>query len=76
MKSVVKELLADNGTRKVQIFQREDGSFGFEAFRLSDDPFEMCWIPYGRFSECVARNEQIAEREARGRVDWLRDDET
>ena len=70
---IVKELVASDGTRKVQIFQRENGTFGFEALRFSDDPLEMCWIPEGRFSLCFADEVQIAEREARDRVDWLRD---
>lgn len=34
----------------------------------------MCWIPYGRYSLCIAASAEIAEREARGRVDWLRDE--
>ncbi len=76
MRSVVNELVARHGKRKVQIFRREDGSFGFEALRFSDDPQELCWIPDGRFSECFAEDEQTAEFEARGRVDWLRDNES
>jgi hypothetical protein len=73
MRSIVKELVARDGKRKVQIFRREDGSFGFEALRFSDEPLEMCWIPYGRFSECFAGDEQKAESEARSRVRWLQD---
>lgn len=71
MKDIVKELLSPDGTRKVQIFQRSDGSFGFKSFRFSDDPLELCWIPHGRYSECFAPTAEAAEREARGRVDWL-----
>lgn len=72
MKDVVKELVARDRKRKVQIYRREDGSFGFEARRFSEEPRELCWIPYGRFSECFAADLQTAEFEARGRVDWLR----
>ena len=71
MKQIVKELLAPDGTRKVQVFQRDDGSFGFESLRFSDHPLEMSWIPHGRFSECFAPSAEIAEHEARSRVDWL-----
>ena len=74
MDSIVKELTARDGKRKVRIFRREDRSFGFEALRFSDEPLEMCWIPDGRFSACVAESQEVAEREARGRVDWLRDE--
>jgi hypothetical protein len=73
MKTIVRELVAPDGKRKVRIFQRDDGSFGFESLRFSEDPPDMCWIPHGRFSECIAPSEEIAEREARGRVDWLGD---
>jgi hypothetical protein len=69
VKQIVKELVASDGTRKVQIFQRDDGSFGFESFRFSDDPLERCWIPHGRYSECFAPSAEAAEFEARGRVD-------
>lgn len=68
---IVKELLSEDGTRKVEIFERDNGTFGFKALKFSDDPLEMSWFPYGRFSDCFAPNESIAEREARGRVEWL-----
>jgi hypothetical protein len=73
MKALIKELLAPDGKWKVQIFRRDDGTFGFESLRFSEEPLEMCWIPHGRYSECFARTAEVAEREARGRVDWLRD---
>jgi hypothetical protein len=74
MKAVVKELMSQDGARKVQIFRRDDGTFGFDAWRFSDNSLEMCWIPYGQYPECVAPTPEIAEREARGRVEWLRDE--
>jgi len=74
MKSTVKELTASDGRKMVQIFRRQDGSFGFEVFRFSDDPRERCWVPTGRYSECHASSAEAAETEARGRVDWLHDD--
>jgi hypothetical protein len=73
MKAAVKELMSQDGTRKVQIFRRDDGSFGFESWRFSDEPLEGCWIPDGRYAEHVAPTQEIAEREARSRVDWLRE---
>jgi hypothetical protein len=74
MRRIVKEIVAIDGKRKVRIFRRRNGTFGFEALLFSDRPLEMSWVPDGRFSECVAQDEGIAEREARGRVDWLRDE--
>ncbi len=71
MRTVVKELVARDGKQKVEIFRRDDGSFGFAVLRFSDESLELCWIPYGRFSECFADDKQTAESEARSRVDWL-----
>jgi hypothetical protein len=74
VKTIVKELVAPDGKRKLLVFRRDDGSFGFESLRFSDEPLEMCWIPHARFSECFAPTAEIAECEARDRVDWLRDE--
>jgi hypothetical protein len=74
MNTIVKEFVAPDGKRKLQVFRRDDGSFGFESLRFSEEPLEMCWIPHGPFSECFAPTAEIAEDEARGRVDWLRDE--
>ncbi len=67
----VRELLSKDGTRKVEIFERDNGTYGFEVLKFSDDPKEMCWMPYGRFSKCFASSADIAEREARERIEWL-----
>ena len=72
--TIVKEIVAPDGKRKVRIFRRDNGSFGFESLRFSEEPREMSWIPHGRFFECFALSAKLAEREARGRVDWLRDE--
>jgi hypothetical protein len=73
-KTIVKEMIATDGKRKVQVFRRDDGSYGFESLRLSEEPLERSWIPHGRFSQCIAASAETAESEARGRVDWLRDE--
>ena len=39
---VVKEILSADGMRKIEIFRRPDGSYGFEGYRLSDEPRERC----------------------------------
>lgn len=64
MRTVVKELLSPDGKRKVVIFRRDDGTFGFESVRFTDDSLERSWIPSGRLSECFARDERTAEAEA------------
>ena len=71
MKRVVKTILSPDGLRKVEIYQRGNGSFGFVAMRFSNEPTEMCWREDGRYSACHTPTIEIAEREARGRVKWL-----
>jgi hypothetical protein len=72
MKTVVKEFVSRDRTLKVHIFRRDSGTFGFDQWKFSDEPRERCWIPFGRFSECIAPDAQTAEDEARQRVEWLR----
>ncbi len=72
MYSVIKEILAPDGKHKVEIIHRSDGSFGFEAWKFSDEPMEQCWFPYGRYSICFAADAATAEKEARERVDFIK----
>jgi hypothetical protein len=69
MNVVVKTIISADGLRKIEIFTRSDGSYGFEGYRFSPESLEGCWIPYG-FHGCRAEDAAIAEREALGRVDW------
>lgn len=72
MSLVVKEIVDESGRRKVELFRRDDGTYGFEDLRYYKDQYEDGWSPHGRYSQCFAATLEIAEREARGRVDWLR----
>jgi hypothetical protein len=69
--TTVQTIYDDAKKRRVIILQREDGSFGFEEQRFSDEPLEMCWIPFGRYSVCHCDTAERALVEARGRVTWL-----
>jgi hypothetical protein len=53
----------------VDIFAREDGSFGFEEYRR--DPEDGQWRCLHRYSSQVFSSEQDAAAEARVRVPWL-----
>jgi hypothetical protein len=55
--------------RRVVIFQRDDGSFGFDAEHFFDDPLEMAWLQSGFDSRCDTAERALVE--ARGRVRWL-----
>ena len=69
---VERELMAADGRHKVEIFRRENGTYGFAALRWSDEPLERCWVPFGRYSECFALDADSAVVEAKSRVEWLR----
>jgi hypothetical protein len=69
---VEKELMARDRKHKVEIFRRDNGSYGFTALRWSDERTEMCWLPFGRYSECFAPDLETAEAEAKSRVEWPR----
>jgi len=72
MPDLVLQTLTDiTGKRRVHIFKRENGTFGFEEEYWSDDEFERCWIPAGRQMFSICDSQEIALREARGRIGWL-----
>ncbi len=63
-------LYDDSKKRRVVVFQRGDGTFGFEHERFAEDPLEMTWIPVGRTdARCDTVGRALAE--ARARVSWL-----
>ena len=58
-----------HGDYCVDLFLREDGSFGFEEYRR--DPEEGRWRCLRRYAGRVFRSEQEAEAQARAYVPWL-----
>lgn len=65
---VVETIWSADKTRRVEIFQRSGGSFGFEEWRYSID--ELSWFWFGRYSESFTDTREAALREARARVSW------
>ncbi len=66
---VVRTIWNANRTRRVDVFQREKGQFGFEEFTYGIE--EQSWFPYGRRSESFTYSSEAAIREARERVGWV-----
>jgi hypothetical protein len=58
--------------RRVKILRRESGTFYYEQEYFSDEPLEMCWIPTGRRVTGFYDTKETAEIEARGNIDWLK----
>jgi hypothetical protein len=57
--------------RRVLIFQRDDGTFGFEEEYFSDLPHESAWIPVTSRRATRVSSAAEAAQEARTRVSWL-----
>ena len=71
MGNIIKETFTNSdGTRKVEIFQRENQTFGFEEFEFGSE--ENSWYPIGRYSLAIINSLDNAIREAESRVSWLR----
>ena len=54
----------------LDIFERADGTFGFEEYRR-DVEDQRGWFPVGRYESLVFPSEGDALREAKARVSWL-----
>jgi hypothetical protein len=69
---VVASFNNDGGTHCVDIFLRDDGSFGFEEYRR--DPEDLRgWFPLLRYHSQVFRSEAEARHQAEVSVAWMAD---
>jgi hypothetical protein len=70
---VVKSFENEASDRCVDIFQRHDGSFGFEECRRDQEDATQ-WFPLDKYSRLVFATEAAALAEATARVVWLAPD--
>jgi len=56
--------------RCVDLFRRDDGSYGFESFRR-DPESSGGWFPVGGFADEVFDSDNAALQSARQRVAWF-----
>jgi hypothetical protein len=73
MSDIKKTYVKSDGSRKVEIFQREDKTFGFEESEFGHE--ENAWFPIGRYSVAIIDSLDNAIKEANGRVAWLANSE-
>ena len=69
--TVLRTIVDPPGKQRVLIVRRENGNFGWEVEHWSDEPFEFCWIRRRQYPFSICSSEEIALREALGRVEWL-----
>jgi hypothetical protein len=68
--NIVKETFWNlDRTRTVEVFQRDDHTYGFMEWRFWED--EKAWVPEGRYSHAIIDTLEHAIREAQERVRWL-----
>ncbi|MBW3622912.1 MAG: hypothetical protein KY468_05815 [Armatimonadetes bacterium] len=75
MRQIVQTIYDDPGERRVIIFQRNDGTFGFDEEHLSNEDSGLFWFPSyeGWHTICFADTLETVLREVYGRVRWLYD---
>lgn len=70
---VVSSINSPAGDHCVDIFVRDDGTFGFEEYRR--DPEDMRgWFPLHRYSSQVFATDQEALAKAKQTVAWMAED--
>ena len=68
---VLASLETSDGGRCVDIFRREDGTFGFEAYRRDmEDP--SGWFPIGQHRFTSYATEAEARAAAKMQISWLK----
>ncbi|MGD9805944.1 MAG: hypothetical protein AB7E81_22765 [Hyphomicrobiaceae bacterium] len=67
---VLASIETNGGERCVDIFQRPDGSFGFEEYRR-DSEDARGWFQIGSFGEKAFPSEAAARDAARRAIPWL-----
>lgn len=77
MQRVLKTFTHTDGKRRVLIVQKSKGIFGYVVEKLTyldeetEDRAKAFWHPLGQKPLALCDTAETAEREARGRVDWL-----
>jgi len=66
---ILKTIVHPEGNRKVEVFQRPDGTFGFEEWHWLVD--EKCWCPLGKRSVSVIDTMDHTLDEIKGRIPWV-----
>ena len=69
---VLRSIETEDGGRCVDLFERPDGTFGFEEYRRDSE--DGCgWFPIGHHASGVYATLDVALMEAMRKVVWLRE---
>ena len=72
---VLASIESSDGSHCVDVFRRQDGSFGFEEFRGESDGAAR-WQSLGKYQSLVFETGEAALAEAKLRVSWVPSSET
>ena len=73
--TVVRTITHPNGLRRVDIIQRDDGTFGFEEWFFSEHPYERCWIRAFRQMETLLTRKTLRCARLGEEIEWLASEE-
>lgn len=69
-RTVIDSINDDAGRRCVDIFQRADGSWGFEEYRRDPEDGGK-WTVIGHYADQLHDTREVATRAAQSRIGWL-----
>ena len=67
----IRTIYSADRLKRVSVFRRDDGTFGFLEEYFSEAPREQCWVPKFQSTESFCPSENVALTEIFGRVEWL-----
>ena len=67
---VIKAIYDPTDNRRIEIYQRANGTFGFDEWKFSSE--EKAWILLKKQTETIVDSLDRAIEEIRGRVEWTK----
>jgi len=68
---IIKTIYNRDGTNRVNVFVRNDRTFGFCEERFTVNSFASGWTPVLEHTDTYCATEEIVMREVAGRVAWF-----
>ena len=70
METILQTFYSSDRQRRVVIYGRQNGSFGFREEKWGSEPLEQCWLP-ALTPKSFCDSADTATQEAAGRIPWL-----
>ncbi|HEY7403145.1 MAG TPA: hypothetical protein VIB39_06460 [Candidatus Angelobacter sp.] len=66
---IIQTITHPDGRRKVEVFRRQNGTYGFEEWQWLE--FEECWCPFAKHPISIIDTFEHALEEIKGRIPWI-----